>query len=167
MKIALESFRGETPRITARALPPNGAQQAINCRLQSGDLEAWRQFLTIERFAIEPQTVYLLNDRWLAWASDVDVARSLIPGDNTFRIYLTGPDEYDQPRWTNYSLAFQSPGGTAPVVTRPIGVPASDSAPTLEVGVDSTPTTFSIDVTDAGDELATAWSTSPTVPFSD
>lgn len=167
MRIAVKGFRGEAPRIAPHELPPNGAQQAINARLQSGDLEAWRQYLEIERLAIAPMTIYLLNDRWLAWATDVDVARSPIPGDTTFRVYLTGPAEYDQPRWTNYSLAFQSPGGTPPVVTRPIGVPSNPSAPTLVVGVDSTPTTFSVDVTDAGDELANSWTVSPTVPFTD
>ena len=147
------------PRIAPHELPPNAAQQAINCRLQSGDIEAWRQFLEIERFAIAPQSVYLLNDQWLAWASDVDVARSPIPGDQSFTVYLTGPAEYAQPRWTNYAMAFQSPGGTAPVLTRPIGVPANEAAPTLLVGVDSTPTSFSIDTTDDNASLATDWTT--------
>lgn len=159
MRVALETFRGMAPRIAPHLLPPNAAQQAINCRLQSGNLEAWRQFLITERFAIPPQSVYLLNDRWLAWATDVDVARSPIPGDQSFTVYLTGPAEYAQPRWTNYALAFQSPGGTAPVVTRPIGVPSNDAAPTLQVGVDSTPTSFSIDTTDDNASLATSWTT--------
>lgn len=159
MRVALESFRGMAPRIAPHLLPPNAAQLAINCRLQSGNLEAWRQFVETERFAIPPQSVYLLNDRWLAWATDVDVARSPIPGDQSFTVYLTGPAEYSQPRWTNYALAFQSPGGTAPVVTRPIGVPANDAAPTLLVGVDSSPTSFSIDTTDDNASLATDWTT--------
>lgn len=159
MRVALESFRGMAPRIAPHLLSPNAAQLAINCRLQSGNLEAWRQFLEVERFAIAPRSVYLLNDRWMAWSSDVDVARSPIPGDQSFTVYLTGPDEYAQPRWTNYALAFQSPGGTAPVVTRPIGVPSNDEAPTLTVGVDSTPTSFSIDTTDDNASLATDWTT--------
>lgn len=158
MRIALESFRGMAPRIAPELLPPNAAQLAINARLQSGNLEAWRQFLEVERFAISPQSVYLLNDRWLAWAADVDVARSPIPGDQSFTVYLTGPALYAQPRWTNYALAFQSPGGTAPVVTRPIGVPSNDEAPTLAVGVDSTPTSFSIDTTDDNASLSKSWS---------
>lgn len=157
MRISIESFRGMAPRIAPHLLPPNAAQQAINCRLQSGNLEAWRQFLEVERFAISPQSAYLLDDRWMAWAADVDVARSPIPGDQSFTVYLTGPAVYAQPRWTNYALAFQSPGGTAPAVTRPIGVPANDEAPTLTVGVDSTPTSFSIDTTDDNASLATDW----------
>lgn len=161
MRISVKGFRGMAPRVAPHELPPNGAQSAINARLQSGDIEAWRQFLEIERLAIAPQTIYKLNDRWLAWASDVDVARAPIPGDADFTVYLTGPDEYAQPRWTNYSMAFQSPGGTPPVMTRPLGVPASDSAPTLVVGVDSSPTTFSIDTQDDNASLATSWATNP------
>lgn len=167
MRILVESFRGEVPRLTPRALPPNAAQRAVNCRLQSGDLQAWRQFLEIQRLPQVPRTIYLLNDAWLSWQTQVDVARSLIPGDNTFRIYLTGPDEYAQPRWTNYSLATSSPGGAYPVTTRPVGVPDPNVAPTLVAGVDSTPSTFSIDVIDSGTELETSWLTSPDVPFSD
>lgn len=163
MRILVESFRGEVPRLTPRALPPNAAQRAVNCRLQSGDLQAWRQFLEIQRLPQVPRTIYLLNDAWLSWQTQVDVARSLIPGDNTFRIYLTGPDEYAQPRWTNYSLATSSPGGAYPVTTRPVGVPEPDEAPTLTVGVDPTPTTFSVDVLDEGDSLSSDWIASPTI----
>lgn len=157
MRLLIDSFRGEAPRLAPELLPPNAAQRAINCRLQSGNLEAWRQFLSVEQLATAPQTIYLLNGAWLSWSTDVDVARSLIPGDDTFRIYLTGPDQYTGPRWTNYELATQSPGGAFPVTTRPVGVPDPDEAPTLVVGVDSTPTTFSIDTTDDNASLATDW----------
>lgn len=157
MKIGVKGFRGMAPRIAPQELPPNGAQLAINARLQSGDLEAWRQFLEIERLAISPRTIYLLEDQWLAWTTDVDVARAPIPGDDSLRVYLTGPEVYDQPRWTDYSLAFQSPGDTPPVVTRPLGVPAHGSAPTLLVGVDTSSTSFSIDILDEGGALATDW----------
>ena len=44
---------------------------------------------------------------------------------------------------------------------RPLGVPEPDTAPTLVQGIDSTPTTFSIDVLDAGDVLEAQWVTSP------
>ena len=50
------------------------------------------------------RTIYLLRDKWLSWGVNVDVARGIVPGDNTYRIYLTAPSLYSQPRWTNYSL---------------------------------------------------------------
>jgi hypothetical protein len=163
MKISLDSFRGEAPRISPRLLPENAAQDATNARLVSGDLEAWRQFVQTQALNHSEtiDTIYLLNGAWLSWTTQVDVARGIIPGDTSFRIYLTGPEEYDRPQWTNYALAVSSPGPPYPASTRPVGVPPPDSVPTLEVGVGSSPTTFSVDVLDEGDELATAWTTSP------
>jgi hypothetical protein len=158
MKIALDSFRGETPRVTPRELPINAAQEATNARLQTGDLESWRQFLLTKTLANTGpvQTIYLLNGSWLSWNDQVDVARGLIAGDNTFRTYLTAPTLYATPRFTNYALATTG-AEPFPVATRPLGVPGPTIAPTLAVGVDPTPTTFSVDTTDAGNELATEW----------
>lgn len=159
-KITIDSFRGEVPRLTARALPPNAAQVAINARLQSGDLESWRGMLETASLANDAQTIYLLDDAWLSWESDVDVARGPIAGDTTYRVYLTGPDEYDQPRFTNYALATTG-SAPYPVTTRPLGVPGPVSEPTLVIGVDPSPTTFSVDVLDEGDVLDDQWVTSP------
>jgi hypothetical protein len=88
------------------------------------------------------------------------VARGVIAGDNTYRTYLTCPALYDTPRWTNYAMAT---GGAEPypVQTRPIGVPPPTEAPTLEVGIDPTPTSYSVDITDNGDELESSWVTNP------
>ena len=164
MRIGAESFRGEVPRLSPRLLPDNAAQSAVNARLLSGDLEAWRQFLLTKVLAnASPvESIYLLNDKWLSWSADVDAARGAIPGDNTFRLYLTGPDVYSEPRFTNYALATTG-AEPYPVTTRPLGVPGPDSAPTLELGVDPTPTTFSVNVLDEGDELVTSWATSPPI----
>src|SRR5574341_908620 len=161
MKIEPTSFRGMAPRVTPRALPANAARDATNARLQTGDLEAWRQFALTKTLANAPpvESIYLLNDKWLSWGSDVDVARSTVSGDTSFRAYLTGPDEYAQPRFTNYALATTG-SEPFPVTTRPLGVPAPESAPTLEIGVDPSPTTFSVDVLDEGDALATSWTVS-------
>lgn len=105
------------------------------------------------------QTIYLLNDAWLSWAEDVDVARGVIDGDTTYRTYLTGPDLYSEPRFTNYALATTG-SEPYPVTTRPLGVPAPESVPTLTLGVDSSATTFSVDVLDEGDVLETKWTAS-------
>ena len=161
MKVVIESFRGESPRISPRALPANAAQVAINARLQTGDLETWRGLLEAATLQNDAQTIYLLNGAWLSWESDVDVARGTIPGDTTFRTYLTGPAEYDRPQFTTYALATTG-SQPYPATTRPVGVPAPDTQPTLVIGVDSTPTTYSIDVLDEGGELTTSWVTSTT-----
>lgn len=158
MRIAIESFRGEAPRLTPRALPDNAAQVAINSRLQSGDLETWRGFLETKTLQNNAVTIYRLNGEWLSWESDVDVARGPIPGDTTFRTYLTGPDEYSEPRFTTFALATTG-SEPYPVATRPLGVPAPDSEPTLVVSVDPV---NAISVSDDGGSLTT-WTTSPTV----
>ncbi|MBX3603183.1 MAG: hypothetical protein KF863_21390 [Rubrivivax sp.] len=134
MRLGIDSFRGEVPRLTPRALPDNAAQLAINARLLSGDLEAWRQFLQIKALATAApvQTIYLLNGAWLSWPVDVDVARGPVPGDTTFRTYLTAPGYYAEPRFTTYAMATTG-AEPYPVATRPLGVPGPDEPPLLAI----------------------------------
>ncbi len=163
---AVNTFRGEVPLIDPSLLPDNSAQIAENTKLYTGALESFRQF----RFAhAEPlpgpvRTISLMASQyWLAWDTVVDVARGTVPGDTTYRTYLTG---LDAPRFTNLDLATGTPNGTAPEPypwqTRLLGVPAPDAPPTLVVGIDPTPTTFNLDITDPGNVLSTLWSTSTT-----
>jgi len=168
VKIALINPRGEVPRVEPHLLPENAAQAAVGTRLLTGDLTAWKQFSITKTLAtpVPVRTIYLLDDKWLSWGVDVDVARGIIPGDDTYRTYLTAPALYAQPRWTNYALATTG-SEPYPVTTRPLGVPNPDSPPTLSVGVDTTATTFSVDITDNGDQLNDSWTISPVVPFTD
>jgi hypothetical protein len=159
MKLDISSFRGEIPRLTPRALPPNMAQEATNCRLETGDLTPFRQFVAVKTLAAAAQTIYKLNGSWLSWNAQVDVARGLIPGDTNFFTFLTSPGLYSTPRYTTYSLATTG-SEPFPVTTNPLGMPAPTAAPGAVPGVDPTPTTFSVDVTDAGNELGTSWTTS-------
>lgn len=167
MRRAIDSFRGEAPRVTPRALPDNAAQAAVNAQLFTGDLKAWRQFATTKGLANggsgPVRTIYLLNDKWLSWEADVDVARGIIPGDTTYRTYLTSPDLYGEPRFTNYALATTG-AEPFPVATRPLGVPAPTSPPTLVTGIDETATTFAVNVLDEGDSLTESWTISGTTP---
>ncbi|HQZ36625.1 MAG TPA: hypothetical protein PK020_19505 [Ilumatobacteraceae bacterium] len=167
MRRAIESFRGEAPRVTPRALPDNAAQEAVNAQLFTGDLKAWRQFATTKGLANSGsgpvRTIYLLNDQWLSWEADVDVARGIIPGDTTYRTYLTSPGLYGEPRFTNYALATTG-AEPFPVATRPLGVPAPTSPPTLVTGIDETATTFAVDILDEGDSLTESWTISGSSP---
>jgi hypothetical protein len=162
VKVETTSYRGEAPRITPRALPDNAAQDATNARLLSGDLDAWRQFASEQSLATAApvRTIFKLGDAWLSWGADVDVARGAIAGDTTMRTYLTGPDLYDRPQWTNYAMATTG-AAPYPVETRPLGVPGPTSVPTVAAGIDPNPTSFTIDVLDEGDKLATDWTTNP------
>lgn len=125
MRIAQETFQGIVPRTAPHRLAPSQAQDATNAKLLSGDLEAWRQFAALHTLVTPApvESIYLLGDKWLSWGADVDAARGPIPGDTTLRLYLTGPDVYATPRFTNYDMAT-SGSEPYPVLTRPLGVPA-------------------------------------------
>jgi len=168
MKITLSNPRGEVPRLEPNALPENAAQVAIGPRLLTAGISSWQQFSSVKTLATPApvRTIYLLKDKWLSWGVDVDVARGIVPGDDTYRVYLTAPSLYSQPRWTNYALATTG-SEPYPVTTRPLGVPNPDTPPSLTVGVDTTATTFSVDITDNGNQLADSWTISPVVPFTD
>ena len=159
MKLAITSFKGEYPILSPELLPENCAQEATNCRLGTGNLMAYRQFVSVKVLAADATTIHKLNGAWLSWNAQVDVARGLIPGDTNFFTFLTGPSLYATPRYTTYTLATTG-AEPYPVTTYPLGMPAPTAAPTLAVGVDSTPTTTSVNITDAGDELLTSWTTS-------
>lgn len=167
MRVKIEGFRGEAPRLSPHLLPDNAAQAAVNAQLFTGDLKAWRQFATTKGLANSGsgpvRTIYLLNDQWLSWEADVDVARGIIPGDTTYRTYLTSPDLYGEPRFTNYALATTG-AEPFPVATRPLGVPAPTSPPTLVTGIDETATTFAVDILDEGDSLTESWTISGSSP---
>lgn len=150
MHLLANSFRGEAPRITPRALPDNGSQEAINARLQSGDLETWRRFAEEYATAFESgqvRTIHLMNGNWLTWEEELEVARGVIPGDATFRTYITG---LDAPRVTNLALATTG-SPPFPVQTRLLGVPAPQVAPEVEVLV-TPPVEGNVPVTNPGAE---------------
>lgn len=159
MRIAIDSFRGEVPRLTPRALPANGAQAAVNAKLASGDLEAWRQFATTKTLvaAAAVKTIHLMNGQWLSWTQQVDVARGIIAGDSTFRTYLTCPALYGKPQFTNLSMATTG-AEPFPVATRPLGVPSPDTPPTAAVDVTAA-VESNIALTNAGAETGstTGW----------
>jgi len=161
MRIAIDSFRGEVPRLTPRALPASAAQAAVNAKLVSGDLEAWRQFASTKVLTAgaDVRTIALLNGAWLSWTQQVDVARGIIAGDNTFRTYLTCPSLYTKPQWTNYAMATTG-SEPYPVATRPLGVPGPDTVPTVAVDVVATEDS-NITLTNPGAEVGatTGWTT--------
>lgn len=145
--------------MSPRLLPEGAAQTAINARLYTGDLSAFKQFGLTEALprSAPVKTIALMAEQfWLSWNEQVDVARGSVPGDTTFRTYLTG---LDLPRFTNLALATTG-SEPYPVETRLLGVPPPDSVPALAVGIDPTPTTFSVDIFDDGSDLAANWTIS-------
>lgn len=135
--------------MTARALPDNASTDATNARLVTGDATPYQQFAEIkvlDRTAPVRTIALMAGQYWLSFNEEVDVARGIIPGDDTFRTYLTG---LDAPRFTNLAMATTGPE-PYPVDTRLLGVPAPQGAPTVAAGVGADPT---VNSTDAGDTI--------------
>lgn len=129
MTIGTKLFRGEAPRLDAQHLPEQAARAAINSRLLSGNVTSWRHFALTKALAgaFNARTIYLLRDKWLHFAEQVEIAKGLIPGDTSDRVYITG---LDVPRWTDYAMATTG-ADPYPVATRPLGVPNPTVAPTI------------------------------------
>jgi hypothetical protein len=171
MRIAVDNFKGELPRIAARSLPEGFATTAVNCRLLSTDCESWRNFKFTEALCKSApiNTIYALHDpadfatiHWMHWSDsdlaygspDVDVATSTLAGDQTARFYFTGTDV---PRWSNKAMATTG-SGCMPVDSRPLGVVNPEVPPTLVVtgggGAGGGGGSSSINFTDAFDDTS-------------
>lgn len=171
MKLSLSGFRGEIPRLAKEVLPDQHGESALNARLLSGRLEAWKNFQQVQTLCKSTpiNTIYPLRDpasgtiEWLHWrdselgsgAVNVDVAKSIIAGDTSGRVYLTG---LDVPRWTDWSLATTG-SGCPPIQTRPLGVVAPTVKPSVSGSVS---TTSPIDVSD-NFENEGGWTFVPTI----
>lgn len=169
MRIGTNQFRGELPHLAPEALPDQGAQEATNCRLESGNLESYRQFAQTKVLANTGtvQTIFLAQhptttaSEWLSFNEQVDIARNVVEDDPDGLLLLTCPELFDTPVYTTYAAATT---GAEPFPVAgsllPLGVPGPSDIPVLVIGVDTTPTTFTIDVLDEGDVLSSEWTVS-------
>jgi hypothetical protein len=144
VKISIKAFNGERPKLSSRNLRDDMAETAVNARLVSTDLEAYRD-LTQEAILPKgpPVTFWLMaSEFWLHWTSAelnsgavmVDVARGAVPGDSTYRTFLTGVE--NGPRFTNLFYATDESvrhsyqdEGAYPYLTFRLGVDPPTEAP--------------------------------------
>lgn len=144
--ISLKTFKGEAPRVARRALPDNMSTSAVNARLLSGNLEAWKDISSIFLLG-KPgptNTAYAFYDgtdviKWFSWAqselqngaTQVDVARIPIANDTAYRVVFTGTGK---PQITDVELALggnTAPNGPYPIDSDDLAVLAPDAAPTV------------------------------------
>ena len=131
--LKLMAMGGYVPRVAPHLLNDNEAQKALNTKLYAGDLRAWNKpgSLDVPVFVSENTTTIYKgrntanNGRWIAWNTDVDVAKSPVPGSEYMNIFYTGDGV---PKKTNSTLCG-STDGTAPAAYLNMGVPAPISAP--------------------------------------
>ena len=85
--IRIANFAGEIPRLKARLLPENYAQQAENVRVESGDLLPIRASRFEQALTAEAKTIYKHGDVWLGFDEIVNVVPAPIAAN---RVYIFG-----------------------------------------------------------------------------
>lgn len=90
--IKVRGFAGLAPKTDPQYLKPNQSQEAENCKLTSGALQAWRNSAQTAALVLdgEVQSIYRLDGKWMQWNADVDVEPSPLAGDTTDRTYFSG-----------------------------------------------------------------------------
>ncbi len=72
MKVDVQQFKGEAPRVAPRLLPDSMGQNSENARLISGNIEAWAGFANGQAGQVivaTPVTIWYMNDLlWLSWS---------------------------------------------------------------------------------------------------
>ena len=138
--IAIKSFGGISPKTPARYLQDSQAQVAINCPVFNGSLQplpdVGASVFTLPKVGT-PKTIYrfgqdLISDTqyWFHWTTDVDVVRSQLPGDTSEWTFYSGDGA---PKATYAAIALS--GGTQeyPTVSRPLGIPAPETAASVNL----------------------------------
>jgi len=141
--LQIKTFGGISPKVPPRYLQDAQAQTALNADVFQGSLKPLNALgstvatltkigvpLTIYRFG---QSIVSDSQYWFHWTTDVDVCRSQIAGDTSEWTFYTGDGA---PKATYAAIALS--GSNYPTVSRPLGIPAPGSAPT--VSVTGTPT---------------------------
>lgn len=111
MAIRLANFFGTVPRVAPELLPDAAAQDAVNCKLTSGDIIPYPTpavFASTARSGTQP-TLYALRNGaayvWLSWNTQVDIATPSSEYTDEQRFYYTGDGV---PKVSTYALATSS-----------------------------------------------------------
>lgn len=150
-------FAGMVPRLTPKQLAHNQAVTAQNCDLKRGDLRPVAAMNQIEEISspADPISIYKHNGSWLAWATDVDVVKSVINSTDT--IYYTGDGEPKVRRGATTRTLGINPPKTALTIT------IQDKGSGNSANVDDSPSYVYTYVSDWGEESAP----SPATPVTD
>ncbi len=132
MRLAVKSFGGMVPRVSARLLDASAATIAQNCRLNSGALEPWADLAAESsgpwRSGVK-RSIYKWGDDWFHWlAAGVDVVRSPIADNVNDRVVFTGDGV---PKITDDGIA---PGSYLPNATYPLGIAVPTSTISVSAG---------------------------------
>lgn len=98
MRIVLNRFSGERPKLAPHLLAESEAQIARNCRLEKGDVRSFKKPEKDEALGLTTnETIFRSeesgNFHWCESANDLDFAPSPIAGEQYERVYYTGESE--------------------------------------------------------------------------
>lgn len=128
----ISPFAGLAPKVAPELLPDNGAQVAVNCRVNTGDLSPLRGSTAAGSTtkAGTPTSIFRIDETagaaWLAWVNDVNCERGPITGLG--RYYYTGDGV---PKATTLALATDGGLLDYPKLFRALGVPKPVTKPTV------------------------------------
>lgn len=185
-------FKGRVPITSNSTIDPSNATVATNCRLRSGDLEAYRgidSIITLDKAGVT-NTIYPMDRSnkaggpfWLNWpaiqvapnTTKIDVVRGNLLQDTTERTFYTSATDLPltgglyRPKFTNIAMATGASvkDTGSPHDWRLLGVPApGPSAPVPNTGLIVTQTLNMANLTPAvisdGSSL-TGWTLAPQV----
>lgn len=146
MRIDVAGFLGANTQVNKARLPDGVGSVSLNHAPGRGDLRPWRQPLTVASVPASPQrkTIHRMGRgtasetlHWLSWTSVVHAIRGFDREDPVERTYFTGAA--GGPAWTDSTMALAS--APYPTSTRPLGMPAPLTGPTLSIAAAGTSTT--------------------------
>lgn len=142
MNIALNNFKGITPRIAPHLLGSNVAQVAIDTKMWSGELRPLNQDLLIKSLSSTslPTELYLYKrqcgaEQWLTFYKDVDFVESPIADNVNRRVFVSGLDTQLRAFDSTTLLATKDTITTADTVV--LGIERPATAPTLGTASDT------------------------------
>lgn len=126
MRIEVNNFKGEMPRVAPAKLPSENATFTMNCRMVTGDLEpAWGLVPVSPIPALHIggtiRGIFPYGNVWFSWPDYVDAINSPIANDEWDRVYFTG-DNSGFAKVTAQAIATGS--APYPAADYTLGVPA-------------------------------------------
>ena len=131
MRLKFHAFSGMLPKFSPFVLPDNNAENAVNCRFESGliqPLYGLTQDATLALTGHNINAIHRWNTNvsayWLRFADKVNVIRSPIADDEYRRIYWSGDSRMGGSLLYAYTPSVYTGGSEYPVNYYKLGIPA-------------------------------------------
>ena len=126
MLINIPLMKGEVPRLKAHLLPVEAATIAKDCNFENGIISPMLTDAFSMNLPIAAKTLFKYTpEHWFCWNTAIDAIHNPMAQDEWQRVYFTGENK---PKVTAQDIAI---GPTSPAASYDLGVPAPDSAPTI------------------------------------